>query len=548
MAFVRFALLALFAACDVFLVASSVSPQHIGGNVCQIRQVPNMTSHYEAFDCTVEANDVIDVEFMFRPFSIIEHIYFNRSVVKMVPQNFFSTFELLRTCNLSASGLTVLHRGTFKHAKILAVLDLCGNEVQQLGAFVFEGAYSLQSLNVTQNRLRTIERNAFTGLYVLRHLILAHNELERLEAGLLDDLGELIKLNLSGNRISVIPGGFFDLNGNLKVLDLSNNRLQQFDVYVPVTRVCYLSLDGNKVDELILHLNETVANECNDASTSPIIVTANGNNIRKLVLPKFFSVDVLSLNGNQISDVQNVTRIAKLRQLHLAHNPIDIGAIQRIANRLTDLHHLTLAGIRITELDFRIFANLTHLTDLDVSSNHLPALDLTDVTSLQGLHKLNISNNRLRHIDYDYLRQHFPQLKVIDINRNDFGCDILREMLHNSFKRQRINAVPRPGHLQVKNEPNVDGISCLQELNTGHLELFEQTLQTNLTHLEEKLRKSLQPELSKIKDVQRETNSDLKATISKLEQRFKLLEDRLLTLSNQNEQVMNKLVRLLDGE
>lgn len=554
MKFVRFVLLAICVA--LFLATTSFTTPVHGvphQNVCKVRQVMNTTSHYEVFDCIVEAN-VIDVEFVFRPFSIIESIYFNRSQVKIVPQNFFATFELLRTCNLSMTGLEVLHRGTFKQAKILASLDLYGNEIKELTNHVFEGAQSLQILNLTLNGLERVEKDAFHGLYVLRHLILANNEIDMLEGTLLDDLGELIKLNLSGNRISIIPEGFFDLNGNLKVLDLSNNRLQHFNVYVPVNRLCYLSLDGNKVDELILHLNETVANECDVssgsntiASTSPIIVTANGNNIRKLVLPKFFALDVLSLNGNQISDVQNVTQVAKLRQLYLAYNPIDIVAIQRITNHLTNLRHLSLAAVHINQLDFRIFANLTNLIELDVSSNHLPSLDLTDVTSLQGLHKLNISNNRLRHIDYDYLRQHFPQLKVIDINQNDFGCDILRDMLHNSFKRQRINAIPRPGQLQIKNQPNVDGISCLQELNTGHLELFKTHIDSLLFDIKAQLN-IFPPELNHLKETQIQSMTKTNSAIQTLEERFHALEERLSKLSNQTEKVMEKIIKLLDGE
>lgn len=407
------------------------------------------------------------------------------------------------------------------------------------------------------NGMQEVERHAFAGMYVLRHLILSNNDLTKLESNLLDDLGELIKLNLSGNRISTIPRGFFDLNGNLKVLDLSYNRFQAFDVYVPVNRLCYLSLDGNNVDELILHLNESVANECDRStetggfattSTSPIIVTANGNNIRKLVLPKFLAVNALSLNGNQISDVENVTRISTLHQLYLADNPIDMDAVLHVV-RLTELRHLSVAGVRITELDFRIFANLTHLHELDISNNGLPTLDLTDINSLHELRKLNISNNRLMHIDFDYLRQYYPHLKVIDINRNQFGCDILKEMLHVSFRRQRINAIPRRDQLLVKNQPNVDGISCLLELNTGHLEHFERKLWSDiLAPLENRITHFKVELLNAITEVKMQTSTKVTATMHGLEKRMQLLEDRLMSLTNHTEQVMYKLVKLLDAD
>ncbi|XP_063709255.1 insulin-like growth factor-binding protein complex acid labile subunit [Culicoides brevitarsis] len=516
--------------------------------ICEVKQKVNSTTHeYVAFNCTIESDEHSAITFDFRPFSIIEQIYFNQSRVARMPREFFDTFELAQQVNMSFVEMTTLGVDSFRRARVLKRLDLYGNHIESLIERVFNGAKSLEVLNLTKNVVKEVHCDAFNGAVMLKKLYLGENLIEELCETLIQSLVELELFNVSHNRIHNLPIGFFDENLKLRSVDVSHNQIVAFNVAFPVKHLCYLNLNNNQILSVTLKF---AGIEIDEDCESPITLQADENLITAIDLPEDYHPEILSLKFNALHDLCNITNQLKLKHLFLSGNPLNEEDIFQLTN-LTNLVNLSLAHINIDRFDIRMLEGLSHkLLEFDISDNALPQLDLS-VIKMQELIRLNISNNRLMHIDEDYLRPHFPNLKYFDINNNRWGCQYLRGMIHISFKRQRINALPQKGHPQVKNRPNVDGIACLQELTTGHLEMFREQLEGLVKNIADESLGELKAEFtSSLSEITEENKcaNEMQNRLTIFEERFKTLEGRLENLTQLNEQVMHRIIKLLDGE
>lgn len=513
---------------------------------CEIKEKINSTE-YEAFNCNIKSDENLSISFKFRPFTIIEQITFNKSVVSRMPKEFFTTFELAQQVNMSQVRMSTLGLGSFKDARVLKQLDLYGNFIEKLADEVFDGANSLESLNLSRNLVREVECRTFSKLTQMKELLLGENDIRQLCPLLIHELTELAILNISYNQVFHIPSNFFENNVKLRSIDVSYNKILAFDVSFPVSQLCYVNVNDNKIPRLSLQFDETNVIECE----TPITLLGDANAILEIEIPEFYRPEILSLKFNNLHDLCNITKRSSLKHLFLSGNPLNEEDIIQISN-LTDLQNLSLANIHIERFNFGMLANLTQLLEFDISNNGLDALDLSVVSSLHELIRLNISNNQLMHIDEDYLRPHFPNLKFLDLNKNRWGCQYLQTMLHISFKRQRINALPQKGNIQVKNKPNVDGIACLQEVTTGHLEMFRNELEgvakniADVTKLE--LKHDISGSMHEMQESHEKCVQGFERRIKNFEQRFKILEGRLENLTQLNEQVMHRIIKLLDGE
>lgn len=515
--------------------------------ICEVKQKINTTLEYEAYNCYIGNDEHPSITFKFRPFSIIEQISFNKSVVRRMPKEFFTTFELAQQVNMTEVQMTTLGTGSFRGARVLKRLDLYANLIEILSDEVFVGANSLETLNLTRNLVREVECKAFEGLSKMKEMLLGENELRQLCPQFIHELVELEIFNISYNQVSHIPSGFFETNVKLRSVDMSHNKLLAFDVSFPVSHLCYLNVNHNQIPSLSLRFDENNGIDCE----TPLTLLGDGNAIIDVNLPKNYHPEILSLKFNALHDLCNITSQSYLKHLFLSGNPLNEEDIIQISN-LTGLQNLSLGHIHIDHFNFGMLANLTQLLEFDISDNGLDALDLSVVSSLHELIRLNISNNQLSHIDEDYLRPHFPNLKFLDLNKNRWGCQYLQTMLHISFKRQRINALPQKGHIQVKNKPNVDGIACLQEVTTGHLEVFRSEIEVVARNIADAtkidLKHGISGSMHEMQESHEKCVQGFEKRIKSFEQRFKVLEGRLENLTQLNEQVMQRIIKLLDGE
>ena len=109
-------------------------------------------------------------------------------------------------------------------------------------------------------------------------------------------------------------------------------------------------------------------------------------------LAKLINLEMLSLEGNWISDVRPLAGLKRLRRLHLSNNQIE--DVSPLAG-LTELWELFLERNPITDLTPLSGLNLT---DLNISNNPIQVSDISPLAALKELRTLDLLNSGISDI------------------------------------------------------------------------------------------------------------------------------------------------------
>ena len=109
-------------------------------------------------------------------------------------------------------------------------------------------------------------------------------------------------------------------------------------------------------------------------------------------LATLINLEMLSLEGNYISDIRPLAELKKLRRLHLSNNQIE--DLSPLAG-LTELWQLSLERNPITDL---MPLSGLNLTDLNISNNPLKVSDISPLAALKELRILDLLNNGISDI------------------------------------------------------------------------------------------------------------------------------------------------------
>ncbi|XP_052863175.1 uncharacterized protein LOC128269811 [Anopheles cruzii] len=151
------------------------------------------------------------------------------------------------------------------------------------------------------------------------------------------------------------------------------------------------------------------------------------NKIEKVIAPKprlagaKYSLRYLDLARNRLDDIANLSALVNLETLNLQHNPLesfDTQMFQFFANLST----LVLTGCWLTNLD------LQQLVYLGVSSNRLSEVHFDNVY-LPNLEVLSMKRNDLSRLNIYALRKAAPNLKSLQIARNNFDSRVTAVLL-----------------------------------------------------------------------------------------------------------------------
>ncbi len=113
------------------------------------------------------------------------------------------------------------------------------------------------------------------------------------------------------------------------------------------------------------------------------------NKIRKLENLNLPSLEILSIQSNRITKLENLEHLVNLQELYLSDNGLT----------------------KIEGLD-----NLVNLKTLDLSNNQIERIE--NISGLKSLEELWISNNNLSHwVDIESLRE-LPKLKCLYLEHN----------------------------------------------------------------------------------------------------------------------------------
>lgn len=294
------------------------------------------------------------------------------------PANLIANFSLLkelpRLKGLSLSGMHL-------------------QSVQQLSAL-----WNLETLELADCGLSEIQ--GIGALVNLKELDLSQNQLSKFDAARLST--RLKKLNLSNNRISSLASFQSGTLPHLETLRLSNNSFASEE----------LARLYDRENLHVLELNYSGLYHLGTIEGMPRLkeLMVKGNKLTNLeMLDALKELESLDATENQLTDIQQLRRLANLKTLILRKNHIyRIKELQ--ANEL--LEKLDLSYNELT--DIRPLEKLNRLKHLVLDGNNIR--DPNPIQALKSLTFLSLAETRLSAI---FFLQGLTELKFLNLRNNE---------------------------------------------------------------------------------------------------------------------------------
>ncbi|GMT36670.1 hypothetical protein PFISCL1PPCAC_27967, partial [Pristionchus fissidentatus] len=149
-------------------------------------------------------------------------------------------------------------------------------------------------LDLQENKISVIRKSDFANLPSLKILQISDNEIHLIEAGSFDNLHSLERIRLNNNHLRELPLSLFHANRLLYRIDLSHNQLTSIseDHLKGPRAVRVLQLDFNAL-------------KCFETS----------------ILNDWPNLEVLTLNNNNLTTIEEFDYVSSLRLLKLSENP-----------------------------------------------------------------------------------------------------------------------------------------------------------------------------------------------------------------------------------
>jgi Leucine-rich repeat (LRR) protein len=135
------------------------------------------------------------------------------------------------------------------------------------------------------------------------------------------------------------------------------------------------------------------------------------------------SIKNLELHNNELTDIKELCKISKLKELNLSRNRrIDFSQMK--FNCWSGLTHLYLTDTNLKKLgqNYHMLDGCNRLEYLNLMDNDLGLLCFGLFPVLSQLQQLNIRNNSLTNLDVPGLKDKFRGLKKITITANKWSC------------------------------------------------------------------------------------------------------------------------------
>ena len=377
--------------------AQNLRHLHLGDEGNYVTDLSPLAMLTSLTDLNVGANQVADL----RPLATLTNLtglsLWNNQVTDV---SSLSSLTALIYLNLADNRVRDL--SPLANLKSLEVLDLFDNEVENVVPLT--GLENLRELILTDNRVGDL--SPLTGLTELRTVLLKGNPIKdftplsglnltdlkydavsdsagqtrsseawmpdpALRAAIRGEIGVLPDIPLTKERILKLgflnahDKGILDITGlefatNLRGLDLRQN---------PITDLRPLSNLTQLVEFHFWH------------------VPVRPTNLDLRPLANLINLEMLSLDGNWISDIRPLMGLKKLRRLHLSNNQIE--DVSPLAG-LTELWQLWLERNPIRDLTPLSGLNLT---DLNISNNPIKVSDISPLAALKELQTLDLLNS-----------------------------------------------------------------------------------------------------------------------------------------------------------
>ncbi|XP_060529450.1 leucine-rich repeat-containing protein 70 isoform X2 [Cylas formicarius] len=241
----------------------------------------------------------------------------------------------------------------------------------------------------------------------------------------------LVSLSLSKKGIVTVDPGAFNSLFCLHRLDLDGNFIANLsaEVFQGLDTLRVLNLSGNMLEF-----------------------------IPRLLFSNLRSIKQIDLSNNVIKriDSMGLRNATTLEALYLGNNKIKAFPATCFVES-TNLKVLDLYSNFLTIEGANMLQGLERLEYLNLSRNHIATLNFENDTYVwENLKVLNVSGNVLANIDVPGLRNHFPTLRMLDINDNNFLCTEL-DIIFRSLRYESIDVAKGR---YVSSHYSIQGVYC----------------------------------------------------------------------------------------
>lgn len=384
---------------------------------------------------------VMPVEILFR-IPNLRVLLIQNSTVHLMPTMVFQYVPQLKELQMQQTHLATLLEQQFAHLPELEVLQLNDNMIQFVHSTAFAGLLRLQLLALRGNGIVELPTDTFAGL------------------------GNLTHLDLSGNEIAQLDAKTFAGNPKLQTLLLNDNKLLQFEArsLLHLTQLHLLDLNrAGRLEELQLQGAQRVqVEECGlrrlIIEGSVISLKAANNELTELSIGDKRSPLEIDLHGNQLTGNATSSLLQgmwHLQRIDLSKNNID--ALSSNLNQrlmLPSLVQLNLAHNQLSRPSSPELPLLlpSRLIELDISFNHMINVRATDFAGLPNLQRLYMDGIRLAELDYRVFHAQHMALQELGICDQDFA---LMRKLSIYFKDRAVHLpLPCQQHSGTKTVPH----------------------------------------------------------------------------------------------
>lgn len=289
-------------------------------------------------------------------------------------------FTNLRELSLREAQLTEFDFGIMENVTKLERLDISRNDLERVSNIPFlEYAKNLAYLNVAENELECTPELVKYLSPSITSLIFTGNYMGKVNAGTFDRLINLQYLELVNMSLVLDDLKPFESLKRLRQLDISQNNLENCN-FPPLS-------------SSLREIRNFKAVDCNVRNASKLITLFESS----ALLTK------LDLSGNFLNEL-NVDALKNFRELQ----------------------YLNLSNTNLSYVDFGILQNKKILKILDFSFNELEQVDFALV--LSHVESIHLEGNELSEIGH-FTKSHFPDLKFLDISKNQFECESLTTLV-----------------------------------------------------------------------------------------------------------------------
>ncbi|XP_076654999.1 uncharacterized protein LOC143360223 [Halictus rubicundus] len=385
----------------------------------------------------------------FRTLTGLVRLSLRRNAIALVHEDAFHGLDRLEFFDLSDNRLAKLPDNALTSLYSLQKLDLSGNQLQVLGTRWFENLYRLRELDVSRNGLARAASGTLQPLPGLSVLKLSGNPLKERDVSLLLGTGRRLEtvdasrtglarvpaaltrsvraLRLAGNKLTTIRGGDLDSYPLLRILDISENRLTDIedDALGRLEVLEELDISGNVLVRVPRSLPSSLTKL--DLRRNRIVLLKLND------LQGLCNLRSLSLDENRIAEIEmgSLGQLPLLETLDLSNNPIKTLPANTLSGpsnlaklRLSRLSSLERRQEEQSDMAFPV-PTPERLVSLDVSESPVLARQLladdAALSACKSLQHLNLSGTDITGLRFD-LPYMLPQLKVLDLGRNDWIC------------------------------------------------------------------------------------------------------------------------------